>query len=189
MAETDPVLYAQTAIGLYSKGTYTPKGGHMTLSVTDEMRNGTEADLSSLNRAGGISSVDAIMQGAITNANNYIENINTFKGESGLNSFMRPAFILDFVRKFMGKNATVINNWVTNKDIASINFKTQFAIATTFYDSDDNRLESSLLTNHYINIIGIHNGTINFWSWGGIYIHKTSGNVENAIHSLYVFQR
>lgn len=161
----------------------------MTLSVTDEMRNGTEADLSSPNRAGGISSVDAIMQGAITNANNYIENINTFKGESGLNSFMRPAFVVDFVHKFMGKKVSVINNWVTNKDISAINFKTQFAIATTFYDSDDNRLESSLWTNHYINITGIHNGTISFWSWGGKYTHKTSDNVQNAIHSLYVFPR
>ena len=156
MAEADPVLYAQTAIGLYSKGTYTPQGGHMTLSVTEDMEKGTVGDLKSPNRGGGISSVDAIMQGAIINANNYIESINTFKGESGMNSFMYPGFINLFVSRFMGKNGSIINNWPTNNEISKIDFKKNFVIATTYYNGEKGRIESSWKTNHYINITGIN---------------------------------
>ena len=143
MAETDPVLYAQTAIGLYTMGTYTPKGGHMTLSITEEMEKGTLGDLSSPNRGGGISSVDAIMQGAIINTNNYIESINTFKGESGLNSFMYPGFIKRFVSGFMGRDEGMMNNWPTNNEISEIDFKKNFVIATTYYNVEKGRIESS----------------------------------------------
>ncbi len=190
MAEADPVLYAQTAIGLYSKGTYTPQGGHMTLSVTEDMEKGTVGDLKSPNRGGGISSVDAIMQGAIINANNYIESINTFKGESGMNSFMYPGFINLFVSRFMGKNGSIINNWPTNNEISKIDFKKNFVIATTYYNGEKGRIESSWKTNHYINITGINkSGLIGFWSWGSFFHHKTSGNHMNGMHQLFILPR
>nr|WP_223918602.1 RHS repeat-associated core domain-containing protein [Hallella multisaccharivorax] len=190
MAETDPVLYAQTAIGLYTMGTYTPKGGHMTLSVTEEMEKGTLGDLSSPNRGGGISSVDAIMQGAIINTNNYIESINTFKGESGLNSFMYPGFIKRFVSGFMGRDEGMMNNWPTNNEISEIDFKKNFVIATTYYNVEKGRIESSWKTNHYINITSINkSGLIGYWSWGSSFHHKTSGNHMNGMHQLFILPR
>ena len=90
LAEEQPDLYTRTAISLYTSGVSTNRG--VTLSVTDEMKKGTVRDLYSA----GLSSVDAIMQGAITNRNNGMLEVNTFKGESGINSFMWQVSFLHF---------------------------------------------------------------------------------------------
>ena len=162
----------------------------MTLSVTEEMEKGTLGDLSSPNRGGGISSVDAIMQGAIINTNNYVESINTFKGESGLNSFMYPGFIKRFVSGFMGRDEGMMNNWPTNNEISEIDFKKNFVIATTYYNVEKGRIESSWKTNHYINITSINkSGLIGYWSWGSSFHHKTSGNHMNGMHQLFILPR
>ena len=122
LAEEQPDLYTRTAISLYTSGVSTNRG--VTLSVTDEMKKGTVRDLYSA----GLSSVDAIMQGAITNRNNGMLEVNTFKGESGINSFMWPSFISSFLKDFAGVHVRSIGAFPTMGALRSIDYNKYFVI-------------------------------------------------------------
>ena len=149
LAEEQPDLYAKTAISLYTTGFATNRG--LTLSVTGEMKNGTVGDLHNA----GLNSVAAIMQGALTNLNNNWLTINTFKGESGSNSFMWPGFIKSFLNKFVGVDVRNIGAFPTIEALKKIDYNKYFVIGLVH--ENRGRIASGLIPNHYVQLLGFNN--------------------------------
>lgn len=183
MAELRPDLYANAAISLYETGKFIYK--NMTLSIPDVMKKGTLEDLKRV----GMNSVDAIIQGAITNANNLSCVFNPFEGKSDITSFIYPQFIKTFSTNFIGASCTT-DDFPTNRDLHSINYAQYFVIGLAYYNDETKKIESSLKSNHYIEITGISNNKILFWSWGssGNEI-QIDGNIQNGIHEIFIINR
>ena len=91
LADEQPELFVKTAISLYTKGKATNRS--MTLSVTDDMKK---------EGANCLSAVNTIMQGALTNANNWFLSYNPNSDGSGIRSFTYPGFISRFLKQFVG---------------------------------------------------------------------------------------
>ena len=183
LAEEQPDLYAKTAISLYTTGFATNRG--LALSVTDEMKNGTVGDL----HKAGLNSVDAIMQGALTNLNNDWLTINTFKGESGVNSFMWPGFIKSFLNKFVGVDVRNIGAFPTIDALKKIDYNKYFVIGLVH--ENRGRIASGLIPNHYVQLLGFNNQNYaSFWTWGEKNPRKSHVfGTTHGIHQIYLIKR
>ena len=187
MAEKDPELYAQTAIGLYTKGTYSKN--NINLSITEDMKSGKVRDLD-FGAWGKISTVDAIMQGAITNWANYVSEMNPFKGESGLNTFLWPGRAIQFAQEFIGAKC-MVDNWPTNADISSIDYKKYYVMGVVNAVEDSYNFQPGVASNHYVNITGFSkDNKVQYWSWGKSGLESdASSRKGNGVHELLIFGR
>ena len=183
LAEEQPDLYTRTAISLYTSGVSTNRG--VTLSVTDEMKKGTVRDLHSA----GLSSVDAIMQGAITNRNNGMLEVNTFKGESGINSFMWPSFISSFLKDFAGVHVRSIGAFPTMGALRSIDYNKYFVIGLVH--NEGRHITDGLYPNHYVQLLGFNRQNYaSFWTWGEKKPLKSHVfGLMHGIHQIYMIKR
>ena len=183
LAEEQPDLYTRTAISLYTSGVSTNRG--VTLSVTDEMKKGTIRDLHSA----GLSSVDAIMQGAITNRNNGMLEVNTFKGESGINSFMWPSFISSFLKDFAGVHVRSIGAFPTMGALRSIDYNKYFVIGLVH--NEGRHITDGLYPNHYVQLLGFNRQNYaSFWTWGENRPRKSHVfGLMHGIHQIYMIKR
>ena len=183
LAEEQPDLYTRTAISLYTSGVSTNRG--VTLSVTDEMKKGTVRDLYSA----GLSSVDAIMQGAITNRNNGMLEVNTFKGESGINSFMWPSFISSFLKDFAGVHVRSIGAFPTMGALRSIDYNKYFVIGLVH--NEGRHITDGLYPNHYVQLLGFNRQNYaSFWTWGEKKPLKSHVfGLMHGIHQIYMIKR
>ena len=183
LAEEQPDLYTRTAISLYTSGVSTNRG--VTLSVTDEMKKGTVGDLHSA----GLSSVDAIMQGAITNRNNGMLEVNTFKGESGINSFMWPSFISSFLKDFAGVHVRSIGAFPTMGALRSIDYNKYFVIGLVH--NEGGHITDGLYPNHYVQLLGFNRQNYaSFWTWGENRPRKSHVfGLMHGIHQIYMIKR
>ena len=183
LAEEQPDLYTRTAISLYTSGVSTNRG--VTLSVTDEMKKGTIRDLHSA----GLSSVDAIMQGAITNRNNGMLEVNTFKGESGINSFMWPSFISSFLKDFAGVHVRSIGAFPTMGALRSIDYNKYFVIGLVH--NEGRHITDGLYPNHYVQLLGFNRQNYaSFWTWGEKKPLKSHVfGLMHGIHQIYMIKR
>lgn len=185
VAEVNPVLFANMAIGLYTEGKFRNNG--LKLIVTEAMMRGTSTDLhfKGYNR---MFSVDAILQGAITNKNNWILKMNPFKGESGLSTFMYPWFIPRFIKQFVGTAFCKVVCWPTNSTLEVINYNRFFVIAMVHLGKDE-LFSTSLLSNHYVQIIGCSEGKVSYWSWGRACSYDATKGFGNGIHQLFILKK
>ena len=136
-----------------------------------------------------LSTVDAIMQGAITNWANFILKMNTFKGESGLNTFLTPGKAAEFARSFIGAKIS-IDIYPTNDDLSSIDYNTHYVMGLVNCDFDEAKFTPGLSSNHYVNILGISNDEILFWSWGSSDFKSDASSWKgNGVHELLIFDR
>ena len=183
LAEEQPDLYTRTAISLYTSGVSTNRG--VTLSVTDEMKKGTVRDL----RSAELKSVDAIMQGAITNRNNGMSEVNTFKGESGINSFMWPSFISSFLKDFAGVHVRSIGVFPTMGALRSIDYNKYFVIGLVH--EEGGHITDGLYPNHYVQLLGFNRQNYaSFWTWGENRPRKSHVfGLMHGIHQIYMIKR
>ena len=183
LAEEQPDLYARTAISLYTSGVATNRG--VTLSVTNEMKNGTVEDLHNA----GLTSVDAIMQGSITNRNNGILTVNTFKGESGINSFMWPGFISSFLKEFVGVHVRSIGAFPTIGTLRAIDYNKYFVIGLVH--NEGGHITDGLYPNHYVQLLDFNRQNFaSFWTWGENRPRKSHVfGLMHGIHQIYMIKR
>ena len=183
MVEEQPELYVQTAISLYTTGKATNNG--YTITATDDMKNGTESNLKSV----GISSVDAIMQGAITNKNNKVLSFNPFAGESGTSSFMYPGFVKNFLESYVGANVQVVSSFPTISFMKQINYGEKFVIGLVHHTAEGHI--SNGFPNHYIQMTNMdYLNYVHYWTWGESTTRKSHvfGNIH-GIHQIYLIDR
>ena len=172
LADEQPELFVKTAISLYTKGKATNRS--MTLSVTDDMKK---------EGANCLSAVNTIMQGALTNANNWFLSYNPNSDGSGIRSFTYPGFISRFLKQFVGATFRVKPS-PTTRGLGNINYQDYFVIGLITQD-----FSSSPMPNHYIQITKVNNDKIHFWSWGSSYVYTTKNNYFNGIKQAFLIQR
>lgn len=172
LADEQPELFVKTAISLYTKGKATNRS--MTLSVTDDMKK---------EGANCLSAVNTIMQGALTNANNWFLSYNPNSDGSGIRSFTYPGFISRFLKQFVGATFRVKPS-PTTRGLGNINYQDYFIIGLITQD-----FSSSPMPNHYIQITKVNNDKIHFWSWGSSYVYTTKNNYFNGIKQAFLIQR
>ena len=183
MVEEQPELYAQTAISLYTTGKSTNNG--YSLTVTEDMKNGTESNLKSV----GMRSVDAIMQGAITNKNNAFSSFNPFAGESGASSFMYPSFVEEFLKSYVGAKVQVVSSFPTMSFMKQINYGEKFVIGLVHHTAEGHIGDG--FPNHYIQMTGMDNSNyVHYWTWGESTTRKSHvfGNIH-GIYQIYLIDR
>ena len=174
LAEFMPEKYVQVAISLYENGQYTP----WNLHVAEDSKIGDDAQLQQI----GTTSVDAIMQGAITNSRNIVLDYNPFSDGSGLKSFLWPTAMKNFLSDTLGLDVTVVNI-ARYQELANIDYGKYFVIAAVVSEPlSDAYVEYKLTTTspvptHYIQVTGIYDEKgISFWHWGSNNNHTI--NVE-----------
>lgn len=183
MVEEQPELYAQTAISLYTTGKATNNG--YSLTVTEDMKNGTESNLKSV----GMRSVDAIMQGAITNKNNAFSSFNPFAGESGASSFMYPSFVEEFLKSYVGAKVQVVSSFPTMSFMKQINYGEKFVIGLVHHTAEGHIGDG--FPNHYIQMTGMDNSNyVHYWTWGESTTRESHvfGNIH-GIYQIYLIDR
>lgn len=174
MAEKHPVLYVNAAISLYKTGSFTNNG--VTIKLPQKAFSGT---LSDLNRI-GINSVDAIMQGALTNYQNIFLDYNPFQDGSGFRSFMYPRYLIKIINDFIGATCNSIFN-PSNEEINTIDLSHHFVIGVVHSTSNDGM--GFGVPNHYIQILNADNNNIGYWSWGRSQTTKIDPK-HNGFYSL-----
>ena len=160
----------------------------MTLTVPDFLL-GEEAK--------SLDAVSFMMVGAMANKNNpYLSyNPNNDNGGyiSGLESFMYPSFIKEFVTQFMGKSFSTINTATVNgiNQLLSLDYKNNFVIGMV-HMNDDNKISPGF-QNHYLQILNFTKASegynINYWTWGKNFSNiPLSGSNFGGILSISVIK-
>ncbi len=180
LAEFMPDKYVEAAISLYKTGQYDKWG----LSVADSSKAGTDAITSKI----GLSTVDAIMQGAIVNSLNMSWfTYDPFQDGSGLRSFTWPNSVSSFFNDKL--NLTVkVEHYITDNYLKSIDYNKNFVIAIVNTDSHGEQLDLLFHCNitklgfHYVQITGIRNeGGVTIWTWGSNNYYSSSTKIFQLI--------
>ena len=174
LAEFHPDKYVKAAISLYRTGYY----DEWEWKVADKSKSGTDLQLFEWDPS--ITSVDAIIQGAIINSYNMILDYDPFTDGAGLRSFMWPLDLKNFFKNKLGlPTSSKINAGYT--DLANINYDEFFVIAaidaSNWQDgqSEYTFASQTLFPNHYIQVTGIYDDKgIKFWHWGKDNNHTTN---------------
>lgn len=177
MAEERPELYVETAISLYTKGTASNNG--VSISVTNEMMNGTPNEL----KAAGMTSVDAIVQGAIINSENQFLTFNPFKQESGLNSLMWPGNVEKFLTHYVGATVRTISPYPMRYALQHTNYSKFFVIGLVHNANGSITSPPYAIPNHYVQLTGITGNTVSYWTWGESKDRKSS--LSGHIHGIF----
>ena len=114
--------------------------------------------------------------------------MNPFKGESGLSTFMYPWFIPRFIKQFVGTAFCKVVCWPTNSTLEVINYSRFFVIAMVHLGKDE-LFSTSLLSNHYVQIIGCSEGKVSYWSWGRACSYDATKGLGNGIHQLFILKK
>ena len=160
MVEEHPLLYVRTAIALYSRGFFSNNG--VMLGLPNEAFSGNMKDLRRL----GINTVDAIMQGALTNSQNLFLRYNPFQDGSGARSFMWPGRFVYLVRRFVGAKCS-FRFLPTTRYIESMDHTHHYVVGVVH-----TKFASPIYSgfpNHYIQILKAEKGILDYWSWGWNY--------------------
>ena len=160
MAEERPELYVQTAISLYTTGT--ASNNDVRISVTNEMKTGTTNEL----RSAGMTSADAIVQGAIINSANSVLSFNPFKAESGLNTLMTPGKVESFLTNYVGATVRTISPYPTHYALRQTNYSKFFVIGLVHHGSESITNPTFAIPNHYVQLTGITGNKVSYWTWG-----------------------
>ncbi len=168
--------------------------------IPGQWYGGTYEDLHS--KVGkNISSVDAIMQGAIVNYENLLYSYDPFAGIGGIVSGFAPKHILHFARTILNVQPTLIgdnpitsswrfwNKQLSYEEISDACSRSPFVIGLVAVDEHNNF--TKLTSNHFVQITGAgqdkKGGFVNYWSWGNSteYTSRTGG--QSGVFSLMVF--
>lgn len=162
LADFLPELYAEAAISLYLTGSY----DKWNLKLPDSSKAGTMEQVQKIDTT----IADVLMQGAIINSFNYYLDYDPFVDGSGARSFMWPQCMALFFEK-IGKPGSFYW-WTDVEDIQSIDFSQKNVIAGVelkVINGNKNEYQfvrESLTPNHYVQITGYKNDTINSWQYG-----------------------
>ena len=174
LAEFLPDKYVKAAISLYRTGRYDEWGWN----VAEGSKSGSDIQL--LQWDPEITSVDAIMQGAIINTYNIILDYDPFTDGSGWSSFMWPNSLKNFFSDNLNMKITLINS-ARYQELSNINYDKYFVIAAIESSNwKDGQSEYTFthnwpVPNHYIQVTGIYDDKgITFWHWGKDNNHSTN---------------
>lgn len=175
LAELFPIEFDKAAMNLYNTAMYQPWGLILqSFSATDQDCNDK-----------GKSTVDMIFQTAITQANNYWYNDYDPMKESNNNTTSTWYWKIEsFLQDNIGLKVETLTR-PTYFDIQSAlnDGQTQFVIA--FVNVDDNKnFTKGLFGNHYVQILGVTQGQINYWSWG-----QNNQSNSSEIYKLYKIKK
>lgn len=198
MLENCPEKFIDIAAGIWEDGYYKING--INLGIPAKWYDGT-IDKLHKNVGWNVSSVDAIMQGAIVNYENLLFSYDPFAGIGGIISGFSPSNITHFAKTILGVNPTIIgdnpltsswrywNKQVSYEDISDACWRSPFVIGLVAVD--DNNNFTSLTSNHFVQITGAGKDNygyyVDYWSWGRsrIYTSRTGG--QSGVYTLIVF--
>lgn len=159
LVEVRPDLYVEAAIALYKKGSYERQ--QLRLVVTEAMKGGTEKEL----QQAGINAVDAILQGAVTNAANVLLAYNPFRDRAGVRSFMWPFFARRWAKRFLETSVVATRLFPSVDTLARIDYERHFVVAIVCKAASDT-LRVGFFPNHYVQILGVSGRRLRCWTWG-----------------------
>lgn len=194
MLENKPELFINMAAGIYENGAYEINGvylgvpsGHLWNSWFGEKSWLEVSDADIANRTLSYS-VDAIMQGTITNWMNYAVNYNPFEGNCDFTSMALPNRICDFFQEFLGASTMIISDFpsqLTYSGVKDLDFEHNFVIALVGRNQGNSFAE--YIPEHYVQAFGVEKDNsgyrLDYWTWGEI--DKKTATVDDSQSGIF----
>ena len=172
LTERTPYAFYKAAKEIYENGRYSQWG----VSLPEEMKICTTADF----KKWGISSAEAIMETAIINANNCLNEYSPFNDDGNtFSSATWPLFLYDFIKEHITERVSTIN--IPSTSALSILNYDDFIIAGVH--SENNSISTGY-PNHYVQLKGYDGTGLKYWTGGET--HTSYKNAEGIYWILIV---